>query len=352
MPDEPILKSHRRPDVATTVVAVGSVRFGDGSYPVIAGPVVIESEEQITEVSGVVADAGGSVLRAGTYRADESPYGFGGLGDEGLRLLERIGREHGLATCTEVREPARVEGIAERVDLLEIGSGNMQNFALLTAAGDSGKPILLKRGPAATIDEWLLAAEYILNEGNDQVILCERGIRTFEPRTADTLDISAVPLVQRMSHLPVIIDPTSAGDPDLMAPLALAGRAAGADGLLVEVHPDPSKARAGRVLQLDPARFVALMSDLGVPNLRDEIDRIDREVVELIARRLRRALEIAALKQERGLPLRSPEREAELLAEAQEEGRRFGLEDDFVAELFDLLLTHTRAAQQRAVGDA
>ena len=349
MTNEPPLKSHRRPDVATTQVAVGAVRFGDGSYPVLAGPLVVESESQIRAIAQLIAGSGGSVLRAGTYRAEESPYGFAGLGDEGVLLLEAAGRDSGLATCTEVLEPGTVAHVAEHVDMLEIGSGNMQNFALLTAVGEAGKPVLLKRGPSATIDEWLLAAEYILNEGTDQVVLCERGIRTFEPRSGDMLDISAVPLVQRRSHLPVLIDPTAAGDTELLVPLALAGRAAGADGLLVAVHPDPGRARAGRAAQLDPSAFRMLIAELGVPTLRDEIDRIDREMILLVARRLRRAIEIAERKREQGMPLRSPEREAELLAEVRSEAEQLGIDPEFVAALFDTVLEHTRRAQHRAV---
>ncbi len=348
---EPVLKSHRRPDdVSTTIVPVGNVRFGDGSYPVIAGPVAVEGEEQILRVAGAIADAGASMLRGGTYRAEQSPYSFRGLGLEGLWLLEKAGHEHGLPTITEVIEHSHVEAAAHHADMLEVGPDNMQNYSLLRDVGRSGKPVMLHRGPSATIDEWLMSAEYILAEGNDRVVLCERGSRGFDPRTTDTMDISAVPVVQRMSHLPVVIDPAPAnGGEHILAPLALAGRSVGADGLNVLVHDDPANAMAGNGNQLDLAAFTHLMEGLGIPSLRDEIDRIDRELVKLLGRRLHSAIEIARIKAAKGLAMRSPEREAELIAEAQDDARRVGIDPGYVAELMGLVLEHSRRAQQRAI---
>jgi len=349
-PKEPVLKSHRRPDVETTIVAVGNVRFGDGSYPVIAGPVAVESEAQIVSVAHTAAASGASVLRAGTYRAESSPYGFKGLGQEALWMLEHAGHEAGLPTVTELLEPGLAELVVERVDMLEIGPDNMQNFVLLQAAGASGAPVVLHRGPSATIDEWLMATEYMLAEGNDNVILCERGSRTFDPRTSDTLDISAVPVVQRLSHLPVIIDPApAAGGADILAPLAQAGRSVGADGLIVAVHPDPASARAGNGGQLDFAAFAQLMDGLGIPVLREEIDRIDRELIKLIGMRLRNSIDIGRIKAARGLSLRSPEREAELIAEARMDASAAGIDPAYAEELMALVLDHSRAAQEAAV---
>ena len=349
---EPVLKSHRRPDVDTTIVRVRNVRFGDGSYPVIAGPVAVESEEQIVSVARAGADAGASMLRAGTYRAETSPYSFKGLGEEGLWLLEHAGHESGLPTVTELLEPGLVDQVIDHVDMLEIGPDNMQNFVLLTAAGASGVPVILHRGPSATIDEWLMAAEYILAEGNDDVVLCERGSRTFDPRTSDTLDISAVPVVQRMSHLPVIIDPApSAGGEEILKPLARAGRSVGADGLIVAVHPDPRQALAGNSGQLDLAVFAQLMESLGIPALRDEIDRIDRELVRLVGARLQSSVDIARIKAARGLAIRSPDREAELVAEAREDASAADVDPDYVEELMRLVLRHSRAAQEAALSE-
>ncbi len=348
---KPVLKSHRRPDdLSTTVVAVGNVRFGDGSYPVIAGPAAVESEDQIMAVAEAVAEAGASLLRGGTHRAEQSPYAFRGLGREGVWMLQQAGHEVGLPTVTEVIEPVDLPEIADHIDLLEIGPDNMQNFSLLSAVGKTSKPVLLHRGPSATIDEWLMAAEYVMAEGNDDVVLCERGSRTFDPRTSDTLDISAVPVVQRLSHLPVIIDPTGKAGPDLVAPLALAGRSAGADGLSVLTHPDPGSARAGETSQLDLVEFERLMERLGIPTLRDEIDRIDRHLIQLVARRLRSSIEIGRIKSMRGLEMRSPDREAELIAEAEEDARRLGMDPVYAAELMRIVLEHSRRAQRRALG--
>lgn len=347
----PVLKSRRRPGVKTTVVEVGPVRFGDGAYPVVAGPVAVETEEQIIAAAEVVAAAGGAVLRAATHLAAATPYGFQGLGHEGLLLLEHAGRSVGLPIATEIVEPRHAEQVAEHVDLVEVGPQNMQNFSLLRAVGSLDRPVLLHRGPSATIDEWLMAAEYVLAEGNERILLCERGSRGFDPRTTDTVDISAVPVVQRLSHLPVVVDPTPAhGSPDLVRPLAHAVRAAGADGLVLTVHPDPPASRAGNGTQLDPAGFEQVMTSLGIPALRDEIDRIDRQLLELIARRLRRAVEIAHLKVARRLDLRSPAREEELLADARAGAVRLGLDPGFVEELMTLILRSSREAQRRAVG--
>ncbi len=349
---EPTLKSHRRPDIETSVVAVRDVRFGDGSYPVIAGPVAVETEEQILTVAAAAAEAGASVLRAGTYRAETSPYSFRGLGEEGLWLLEHAGHELELPTATEVLEPSHAELLADHVDLLEVGPDNMQNFVLLRAAGATGKPVMLHRGPSATVDEWLMAAEYIMAEDNDQVILCERGSRSFDPRTSDTIDISAVPVVQRLSHLPVVIDPAPAdGAPDILQPLALAGRSVGADGLIVAVHPDPPEALAGNGNQLDLASFGKLMEALGIPSLRDEIDRIDRQLIRLIGDRMRSSVDIARIKVQRGIPLRSPLREAELIEEAKEDAAGLGIDPQYIEDLMNVVLDYSRAAQRDAVGD-
>jgi len=260
MGKQPILKSHRRPDIETTVVAVRTVKFGDGSYPVIAGPAAVESEDQINASADAVAEAGGSVLRAGTFIAGSSPYEYRGVGPDAVWMLEHAGRRAGLPVATEVLEPAHVEAAAEHIDVLEVGPGNMQNFVLLAEAGKSGKPIMLKRGLAATVEEWLLSAEYILTQGNRNVILCERGIRTFETATRNTFDVNAIPLVKRLSHLPIIGDPSHAtGAWYLVEPVGLAAIAAGADGLIVEVHPEPDHALSDGAQSLTPKNFAKLI---------------------------------------------------------------------------------------------
>ncbi|NNF64998.1 MAG: 3-deoxy-7-phosphoheptulonate synthase [Acidimicrobiia bacterium] len=350
MHDEPELKSHRRHGVETTVVAVQNVRFGDGSYPVIAGPAVVEGEAELEEVARLVHRGGASVLRAGTFRAENSPYGFKGLGGEGLRLLQTAGLEVGLPTMTEVLEPGHAEVIAEHVDILEIGAENMQNFVLLQAAAQTQRPVVLQRGPSATIDEWLMAAEYILAEDNHDVVLCERGSRTFDPRTTDTIDISAVPVVQRISHLPVLINPAGGvGGADIATPLALAGRTVGADGLILNVHAVPGDAMTGGNHHLAPTDFLTLMESLGIPLLRDEIDRIDREIIKLLRSRLMKSVEIGRIKAGRGLEIFSPDREAELLNEARDDAKTLGVDPDYVEQIFQTILDHSKAAQRKAV---
>jgi len=351
MSEKPILKSHRRPGIETTIVSVRAVKFGDGSFPVVAGPVAVESEEQILAAARIVADNGGSILRAGTFLAGSSPYQYRGLGPDALWMLEHAGRATRMSVSTEVLEPDHVELAATHVDVIEVGPDNMQNFVLLRAVGEADRPVILHRGSSATIDEWLLAAEYVLDAGNSELILCERGSRGFDPRTSDTLDITAIPTVQRMSHLPVIVDPSSAaGHPELVRPLALAARSAGADGLVVPFHPDPANALAGNGSHLDPECFMTLMEALGIPSMRDEIDRIDRQVIRLLSKRLRNSVDIGRLKAQRDLAMRSPEREAELIAEMREEATGGGMDPDYAQELIEVVLRHSRAAQRRALG--
>ncbi len=246
-----------------TLVQAGPVTFGGGKVPLIAGPCAVESRDQLLTVARELKRLGARMLRGGAYKPRTSPYSFQGLAKEGLELLKEAREETGLPVVTEVISPQEVELVAEYSDMLQIGARNMQNFNLLSAVGQVQKPVILKRGPAARVEEWLMAAEYIMKEGNFQVVLCERGIRTFETATRNTLDISAVPLVKRLSHLPVIVDPShAAGRRDLVFPLACAALAAGADGLMVEVHPCPEKALSDGPQSLTPVEFAALHQGL------------------------------------------------------------------------------------------
>jgi len=226
-----------------TVVDAGGQLIGGRDFVIMAGPCSVESREQLIRTAKSVAASGATLLRGGAFKPRTSPYAFQGLGEDGLNLLEE-GRKHtGLPIITEVMEPAQVDRVAETADVLQIGTRNMQNFPLLKEVGRSGKPCMLKRGLSATIEEWLMAAEYIMHAGNPNVILCERGIRTFETATRNTLDLSAIPVVKRLSHLPVIADPShGTGHRYLVQPMALAAAAAGADGIIVEVHPEPDTA--------------------------------------------------------------------------------------------------------------
>lgn len=246
-----------------TVVQVGGVTIGAGRTVVIAGQCSLDSAEQAMATARAVKAAGAHILRGGAFKPRTSPYSFRGLGSEGLKILAAARSETGLPVVTEVLNPREVELVARDADMLQIGARNMQNFTLLEEAAQSGKPILLKRGISAQVEEWLLAAEYILNQGNRQVVLCERGIRTFEPATRFTLDVNAIPLAKRLSHLPVIGDPShGTGHWYLVEPVARAVVAAGADGLIVEVHPDPANALSDGGQSLTFENFARLMLSL------------------------------------------------------------------------------------------
>ena len=248
-----------------TVVEVAGVLIGGDDLVMIAGPCAVESWDQITETARMVRDAGGSILRGGCFKPRTSPYSFQGLGLAGLEMLAEAGKAFGLPVVTEVLSPDDVEQVAEKADILQIGTRNMQNFSLLQAAGRTHRPVVLKRGMSSSLDELLQAAEYILAEGNQQVILCERGIRTFETSTRNTLDLSAVPVLKGRTHLPIIVDPShAAGKRDLVPPMALASQAIGADGIMVEVHPDPDNALSDGPQSLHLEQYQALSKALGI----------------------------------------------------------------------------------------
>jgi 3-deoxy-7-phosphoheptulonate synthase len=265
----PVLKPYKRASrefsVDRTIVRVGErASIGGESLAVIAGPCSVENRDMLLETAVAVRDAGASILRGGAFKPRSSPYSFQGLGREALRLLVEVRAQTGLPVVTEVLDTRDVDLVAEHADMLQVGARNMQNFALLAELGRVQRPVLLKRGMSATVSELLMAAEYIMAHGNSAVVLCERGIRTFERATRNTLDVSAIPVLKRETHLPVIVDPSHAGgDAELVAPLSFAGIAAGADGLIIEVHPDPETALSDGDQSLAPAAFVALMDRLG-----------------------------------------------------------------------------------------
>ncbi len=258
----------------TLVRLPGGLAFGGDDILVMAGPCSVETEAQILTAARAVRDAGAVILRGGAFKPRTSPYSFQGLGRKGLELLARAREETGLLIVTEAMDPEGVDVVAEHADIIQIGARNMQNFSLLKRAGRARKPVLLKRGIAATITELLLSAEYLLAEGNDQVILCERGIRSFDPGTRNVFDLTAVPLVKKLSHLPMVADPSHAtGLRDKVTPMARAAVAAGADGLMVEVHPQPDRALSDGAQSLNPEQFVELM-------------RQCRAIAEVIGRRV------------------------------------------------------------------
>lgn len=246
-----------------TVVVINGVKIGGRQLVVMAGPCAVESLNQIVEIAHAVKEEGAHLLRGGAFKPRTSPYSFQGLGKEGLRFLAQARSETGLPVVTEVIDPETVPLVATYADILQIGARNMQNYALLHAVGKAQRPVLLKRGMMSTIEELLMTAEYILSHGNDRVILCERGIRTFEPYTRNTLDINAVPLIKQLSHLPVIVDPShGTGKRELVEPISRAAIAAGAAGLIVEVHPHPEQALSDGAQSLKPEGFAMLMRNL------------------------------------------------------------------------------------------
>ncbi len=267
----PILKPYklasRESHEGNTIVSVGSIKIGGPEFVVMAGPCSIESEEQLLESAYIAKKGGAQILRGGAYKPRTSPYSFQGMEEEGLKILDQVRVRASIPVITEVVNPADVDLVESYADILQIGARNIQNFALLKAIGHSRKPVLLKRGMMTTIEELLMSAEYILSSGNSQVILCERGIRTFETATRNTLDISAVPVLKNLTHLPVIVDPShAAGHWKYVIPLSRAAAAVGADGLLVEMHPEPEKAVSDGAQSLKPEKFYQLMDELRAIN--------------------------------------------------------------------------------------
>jgi 3-deoxy-7-phosphoheptulonate synthase len=246
-----------------TVIHLPDLKLGRGHFVVMAGPCAVESESQALTIAQAVKAAGARIFRGGAYKPRTSPYSYQGLGEEGLKILRKVREETGLLIITEAMDHDTLELVAEYTDIIQIGARNMQNFTLLRRAGQSGKPVLLKRGMSATLEEWLMAAEYILSEGNPQVILCERGVRAIGEHARNLLDLATIPVVHRESHLPIVVDPShAAGRRDLVPPLARAAVAAGCDALLIEVHHDPTTALSDGLQSLYPDQFTSLMQEI------------------------------------------------------------------------------------------
>jgi 3-deoxy-7-phosphoheptulonate synthase len=262
---EPYKRASRSFKPDDTVVTLGDVRVGGDEVVVMAGPCSAETDEQVMATAGAVKRAGAKILRGGAFKPRSSPYSFQGLGEEGLQMLRRAADAHDLQLVSEVMDVAQIELVGRYADVYQVGARNMQNYTLLRELGHVKKPVLLKRGISATIEEWLLSAEYILAGGNPDVILCERGIRTFETATRNTFDVSAIPVVKKLSHLPIVADPShGAGRRDMVAPMARAAVAAGADGLIIEVHNDPDHALSDGAQSMFPGQFDRLMAELRI----------------------------------------------------------------------------------------
>ena len=260
---EPYKQVNRKFHPLDSVIEVGNAKIGGGHFAMIAGPCSVETEEQIISVARSVKEAGAAILRGGAYKPRTSPYAFQGLGSLGLDLLRAARKATGLPICTELMDLRHLDEFHD-IDMIQIGARNMQNFDLLKEVGKTDKPILLKRGLSSTIQEWLMSAEYIMSEGNEKIILCERGIRTYETATRNTLDLSCVPILHELSHLPVVVDPSHAtGKARLVSPMAVAATAAGADGLMIEVHNDPAHALCDGAQSLTPDQFAILAGKVG-----------------------------------------------------------------------------------------
>ncbi len=348
-------------------VRVGDIDIGGGTQlKVVGGPCAVESREQLMSTAQLVQREGATLLRGGAFKPRTSPYAFQGLGVPALQLLAEARAETGLPIITEITDPAQVDLFDEYVDMLQVGSRNMHNFVLLHAVGQSHKPVLLKRGFGATIEEWLLAAEYILSSGNPNVVLCERGIRTFETATRNTLDLSAVPVLRQRTHLPIMVDPShGTGQRALVGPMALAGAAVGADGLLIEVHPDPATARSDGDQSLSFEEFGELMDELrrlqfvrapdaasaAVPlpvgdlaDLRGRIDSLDERIAALLQERAAAALAVQQLRGN-GSHGHDVRREHELLAHAAAGKGVMTAEE--ISAVFGSILRASRSVQRR-----
>jgi 3-deoxy-7-phosphoheptulonate synthase len=354
-----------------TRVRIGPTEIGLGAELVVmAGPCAVESRDQLMGTARCVAREGARVLRGGAYKPRTSPYSFQGLGAPALKLLAEAREATGLPVISEVVDPHDVDAFDAHVDVLQVGARNMQNFALLRAVGRSRHPVLLKRGPSATIEEWLLAAEYILAAGNPNVILCERGIRTFETATRNTLDLSAVPVLREKTHLPIVVDPShGTGHRSLVGPMALAGAAVGADGLLIEVHPDPANARSDGDQSLSFDEFGGLMDELrrlqfvraasevtaadedrsivasGIDELRTRIDEMDSRLADLVQERAAVALEVQR-RRDPGAHGHDVRRERALLERAASSGSG-PMTPVELTMVFDAILRASRSVQRR-----
>ena len=278
---EPFKLASRGYKKENTIIKIGEVILGSNEIVTIAGPCAVESEKQVMTIAKVVKDAGAKILRGGAFKPRSSPYSFQGMGEEGLKLLRKAGDEFGLAVITEVMDPARIDLIYKFTDIFQLGSRNMQNFPLLRELGKVDKPVMIKRGMSATIDEWLMAAEYILASGNENVLVCERGIRTFETHTRNTLDLNIVPVIKKHSHLPIIVDPSHGiGISDKVTPMAMAAVACGADGLMIEVHSHPEEALSDGFQSLTIKNFKNLLEK--IEKIASVVDkRMDNEEIQL-----------------------------------------------------------------------
>ncbi len=353
-----------------TVVTVGTHQVGGGAFTWIAQACSVENESQISAIAQQLKRKGAHMLRGGAFKPRSSPYSFQGLGEEGLKYLAAARDQTGLPIVSEVIDPATVALCSRYVDVLQIGARNMQNYPLLKAVGRTTKPVLLKRGFGATIDEWLWAAEYILAEGNPNVILCERGIRTFETATRNTLDLSAVPVIKERSHLPIVVDPSHGTGVSRYVPaMSRAAAAAGADGLILEVHENPEEAVSDGMQTITPAVFGDLVHSVSrilsalrqsdsvngdgparsLMEYRAQMDQIDAQIIALLSERLQLSRKIGEWKQQNGYGVLQPERYARVQNSFISVGAAYGMDEPFLKDVYDLIHTESCRVQRHAV---
>ncbi|UYP45826.1 2-dehydro-3-deoxyphosphooctonate aldolase [Candidatus Lokiarchaeum ossiferum] len=345
-----------------TVVDVGNVKIGGKFFAIAAGPCAIENQDQYFQTAKLVKKAGANLIRGSVFKPRSSPYSFQGLGREGLKLIKDLGEELDIPTITEVMDPRDIKVTANHVDVIQIGARNMQNFDLLKEASKSDIPIILKRGLSATVDEWLNAAEYLMVEGNENIILCERGIRTFSTQTRNTLDLSVIPLLKMRTHLPIIVDPSHAtGNRDLIIPVSKAAIASNADGILVEVHNNPDLAMCDGAQSLPPEMFADLIENIkpileiekkvitGTTMTLDEVRRrinyVDEDIIDLIANRLNLVPALVEFKKKNSLPVYQPDREKEITEKYVRLAAVNDVNPTLIRKVFNLIISEMRLLQ-------
>ncbi len=357
-----VMRYSREFKPTNTVVQVKDVKIGGKYFAIVAGPCAIESQHQYTQTAKMVKEAGANIIRGSAFKPRSSPYSFQGLGHEGLKIIKDLGEDLKIPTITEVMDPRDIKITANHVDILQIGARNMQNFDLLKEASKANIPIVLKRGLSATIDEWLNAAEYLMVEGNENIILCERGIRTFSTQTRNTLDLSVIPLLKMRTHLPIIVDPSHAtGNRDLIAPVSKAAIASNADGIMVEVHNHPDQALCDGAQSLPPEMFADLIEQIkpllevekkvvtgttmNLAEVRRRINYVDEDIIDLISNRLNLVPSILQFKKENSLPVYQPDREKQLTAKYLRLANENDVNPELIQKIFNLIISEMRLLQ-------
>lgn len=347
-----------------TIITVKNVKIGGKFFAIAAGPCAVENRDQYFETAIAVKKSGANLIRGSAYKPRTSPYSFQGLGQEALTIIRDLGEELKIPTITEVMDPRDVKTTSQHADILQVGARNMQNFELLKELAKINNPIILKRGMSATIEEWLNSAEYLMTEGNENIILCERGIRTFETITRNTLDLSIIPLIKMRTHLPIIVDPSHAtGNRELITPACKAAIASNSDGLIIEVHQNPEVAMSDGPQSLDIAQFSELINQikpileverkiitgttLNLSEIRHQISCVDEDIIDLLATRMSLVPSLIEFKRENQIPIYQPEREKEILTKYANLAQKYTLNPALVQKIFDLIITEMRELQKK-----